>query len=62
MRGMMFVILTQGEQKGRIFEQGRARYAGHADHFGKRDAVALLFVIAAAIMHWKREALIAWLA
>ena len=37
------------------------RYAGHADHFGKRDLLALAFVGAAAALHWKREALVAWM-
>ncbi len=37
------------------------RYAGAADRFGRRDALALLFVLGAAAIHWKREALMAWM-
>ena len=37
------------------------RYPGHADRFGKRDAMALLFVLAAAAIYWKRETLVAWM-
>jgi NosR/NirI family transcriptional regulator, nitrous oxide reductase regulator len=38
-----------------------ARYAGAADRFGKRDALAAIFVLIAAVIHWKREALMAWI-
>jgi hypothetical protein len=35
-----------------------ARYAGAADHFGKRDVLALLFALAAAALYLKREMLL----
>ena len=37
------------------------RYAGTADRFGKRDALALAFVLAAAVIYQEREARIAWI-
>jgi Na+-translocating ferredoxin:NAD+ oxidoreductase RnfG subunit len=37
------------------------RYSGQGDGFGRKDLLALAFVLAAAVMHWKREALIAWI-
>lgn len=33
------------------------RYQGHADHFGKRDVVALILVVMAAVLFWKKEML-----
>lgn len=37
------------------------RYTGAADRFGMRDAVALVFVLGAAVIHLKREAWMAWM-